>query len=275
MAQRGASVTVGAVADPARLLAVSQLFEQVWGRNDEGVPVSSEMMRSIVHAGGLVSVAVPAGAVADDLDAAVLGAAVAGRSVPGLCYGYIAAVAPGRADGGIGYALKQHQREWALGCGLHTMEWTFDPLQARNARFNLTKLGATVSEYEVAFYGEMHDAQNAGEVGDRLVATWALDQPHGAGQEPPEPPEPPSGAGKGAGAAVGNGPDGRAAVWQLGPDRWIRVPNNINEIRLSDPGAARRWREFARDQFVDAFGAGWVARGVTRGSCYHLTQEGS
>ena len=54
------------------------------------------------------------------------------------------------------------------------MTWTFDPPVARNARFNLARLGAVAAEYEVAFYGRMSDGINGDDDSDRLVARWSL-----------------------------------------------------------------------------------------------------
>ena len=76
----------------------------------------------------------------------------------------------------VGLALKQHQRRWALGRGIMTIEWTFDPLVRRNAYFNLVKLGARVVGYEPAFYGAMHDAFNDGDDTDRAVVRWNLEE---------------------------------------------------------------------------------------------------
>lgn len=245
----------------AEIVEVSALFETVWGRNAEGVPMSSEFIRSLVHADGLVSVV--------HSDGGLIGAAVLGRARPGHCYGYIAAAAPGRADRGIGFALKQHQRTWALAAEIHTMEWTFDPLVARNARFNLTKLGADVREYEVAFYGEMHDEQNAGEIGDRLVAHWRLDSERSeraARGEYDEPPAP-------SNDVLAAGPDGEPLAWHDGDHRWVRVPGDIQELRRTDPEAARPWRLAVREAFTDAFADGWVADGVTRLGTYHLSRK--
>jgi len=255
-----AQAQVRAVEDPAGLLEVSHLFASVWGRNEEGVPISSEMMRSLVHAGGLVSASY-------DGDSLV-GAAVLGRDEPGACYGFIAAVAPGLGDRGLGRTLKQHQRDWALARGITTMRWTFDPLVARNARVNLSRLGATAEHYEVAFYGEMADEQNAGEVGDRLVATWRMDSDRVALALSSGLPEPRVPVG-----AVADGPDGAPAVWAEAGDRWIRVPADVHAVRRERGGLATAWREAARAWFTEAFADGWIADAVSRDSIYHLSRK--
>lgn len=255
------AVNVDEVRDPERLRRVSDLFAEVWGRGEEGVPMHSEVLRSLVHAGGLVSVATAG----DQL----LGAAAVGRSRPGECYGYLAAVRPGHADRGVGRALKLHQRDWALAAGLTAMEWTFDPLGARNARFNLAKLGVRVAEYEVAFYGEMHDQQNAGEVGDRLVARWELDSAHVADAVAGRLPEPPPPRGE----VLSLGPDRQPCAWQDEAHRWLRVPSDIMALRTADRAAGTAWRLTARTAFTAALADGWVADGFTRDGCYHFSRD--
>lgn len=166
---RHAGVVVRSVDDMVDLQAVSQLLAAVWGRTPEGVPVHSEVMRSIVHAGGCTTAAY------DYLGELVGGAVLSPGAQPGSTYSLIAAAAPGSADRGIGYAVKLAQRACALDSGLNTMVWTFDPLVGRNGRFNLAKLGAHAREYDVSFYGQMSDDLNGGDDADRLVATWVLD----------------------------------------------------------------------------------------------------
>lgn len=253
-------VTVRELETIEEMQAVSGLLAEVWGRNDEGVPIPSEVMRGLVHAGGLVNAA---------YDGEVMvGAAVFGRAEPGVCYSFIAAARPGLSDRGIGFGLKQHQRTWALAHGLHTMIWTFDPLVARNARFNLTKLGATVDEYEAGYYGFMTDELNGHDRADRLVPRWRLDSPRAAAAAAcaaAEPAIPPPDA-----RVLGHGPDGEPAYVASNDERWIRMPADIVALRLRDPAQASAWREQLADWLPALFADGWVADGVTRDGRYHL-----
>lgn len=74
----------------------------------------------------------------------------------------------------IGLKLKLRQREEALKAGIDRIEWTFDPMQALNAHFNLCKLGVVVDEYEENVYGYTSSPLHRGLPTDRFVAQWIL-----------------------------------------------------------------------------------------------------
>ncbi|WP_300679050.1 hypothetical protein [Nocardioides sp.] len=231
--------------------AVSTLFTDVWGQSDEGAPLHSEVMRSLLHAGGAVTVA--------RSGSRLLGAAVLAPATPaGTAYSLLAAVAPGTADRGIGRAIKLRQREWALARGISQIRWTFDPLVARNARFNLSVLGATAASYEVAFLGTAADDPSTPEE-DRLDVVWDLTS------------EPSVEELSLGGTPIASGPDGAPFVRAEGEGRWIRVPHDVVALRRTQPAQAEDWRLAVREQFLDAFAAGLVATGVSRSSWYHLT----
>jgi predicted GNAT superfamily acetyltransferase len=77
----------------------------------------------------------------------------------------------------IGLALKLAQRKTALRQGISRVVWTYDPLQARNAHFNLNLLGAWVDTYEVNFYGNSSSPLHRGLDTDRFLAVWDLNNP--------------------------------------------------------------------------------------------------
>ena len=76
---------------------------------------------------------------------------------------------------GLGAQLKLEQRREALSRGIRHMEWTFDPLEIKNAFLNIHKLGAIVRSYRVNFYGVSSSRLQGGLPTDRLVAEWYLD----------------------------------------------------------------------------------------------------
>src|ERR687886_1551842 len=108
-------------------------------------------------------------------------AAVRGEEVFG--YSHMMAVAESQQNKGLGARLKWAQRERALGEGRSFIKWTWDPMRARNAHFNLNRLGAIVRAYAVNFYGTDYTTTE-GEFGkplgldsDRLFAEWHLRAP--------------------------------------------------------------------------------------------------
>jgi predicted GNAT superfamily acetyltransferase len=84
------------------------------------------------------------------------------------------AVRPEYRNGGLGRRLKLYQREDALTRGFDLMEWTFDPLEIKNAYLNIEKLGAIVRRYSVNQYGITSSPLQGGLPTDRLIAEWWL-----------------------------------------------------------------------------------------------------
>jgi predicted GNAT superfamily acetyltransferase len=78
---------------------------------------------------------------------------------------------------GLGAQLKREQRLEALTRGIRHMEWTFDPLELKNAFLNIHRLGAVVCSYQVNFYGVSSSRLQGGLPTDRLLAEWDLDSP--------------------------------------------------------------------------------------------------
>src|SRR5260370_5396099 len=76
---------------------------------------------------------------------------------------------------GVGRMLKLYQRSEALGRGMRLVQWTFDPLEFRNAHFNLNRLGAICREYQPNLYGVTTSPLHRGLETDRLLAEWHLD----------------------------------------------------------------------------------------------------
>jgi predicted GNAT superfamily acetyltransferase len=97
-------------------------------------------------------------------------------------------------NSGVGRALKLFQREEALGRGIRLVMWTFDPLETRNAHFNLNRLGAIARKYQANLYGLTSSPLHLGLPTDRLVAEWQLDSPRvmaavaGVAKEPEDAP---------------------------------------------------------------------------------------
>jgi predicted GNAT superfamily acetyltransferase len=105
-------------------------------------------------------------------------------------HSHMLAVLPEYRNAGIGRRLKLAQRDDASARGFDLMEWTFDPLEIRNAHLNIARLGAIVRRYQPDFYGPSTSPLQGGLPTDRLYAEWWLRSPrvasvlHGEVQHP-------------------------------------------------------------------------------------------
>ena len=255
-AARAAGVTVRTVEEPAAIRAVADFLGAVWRMPHGAHPFPTDVLQSLVHAGGAVHAAFAGERVA--------GAAVAVSGPPAERDVYSFVAAAGSSDRGVGHAVKQAQRVWALGIGARTMRWTYDPLVSRNARFNLVKLGAVGSEYLVDFYGPMNDGLNDGDETDRLTATWDL---RAAAPKVPDPAE-----GRAAAPVLRTAPDGGPLAARDGNRLWCRVPGDIVALRAADPARALRWRHAVREVFTEAYAEGLRATAMSRDGWYLLTR---
>ena len=86
-------------------------------------------------------------------------------------------VLPAYRDAGVGRSLKLQQREEALARGIELIEWTFDPLELKNAFFNIERLGAIVRRYCENQYGITTSPLHGGLPTDRCLAEWWLASP--------------------------------------------------------------------------------------------------
>jgi predicted GNAT superfamily acetyltransferase len=87
-------------------------------------------------------------------------------------------VRPEWQNRGVGYALKVAQREAVSQQGLRLITWTYDPLESKNARLNITKLGAVCNTYICNYYGELRDDINLGLATDRFQVDWWIASQH-------------------------------------------------------------------------------------------------
>jgi len=124
--------------------------------------------------------------VADKVGGQVMGAFEGGGmvgfalSVPGTRTGHIylhshmLAVRKDHRNSGLGRRLKMMQREDGLARGIELIEWTFDPLEIKNAYLNVEKLGAIARRYNINQYGITSSPLQGGLPSDRLIAEWWL-----------------------------------------------------------------------------------------------------
>lgn len=260
-----AAVVIRSITDLQTLRAVEDLQQSVWRMPDRDV-VPTHQLVAATTTGGMV-----------------LGAFAPGGDLIGFCYGFVglregrsllyshmAGVAEGWRGRGVGFLLKQAQREAALACGLDRIVWTFDPLRAGNAHFNLRKLGAEAGVYYVNYYGEMPDHLNRGLESDRLEADWRLRAPRvaramggqGATAGKPHAAQGVSQAAAAPLALAASGdpprPDDPAELPDA-PFVRVAVPGDFSAMRSRDGSLGREWREATRRVFLAYFERGYAA----------------
>jgi predicted GNAT superfamily acetyltransferase len=190
-------------------------------------------------------------------------------------HSHATAVLAGNRGRQIGWALKLHQRAWAMERGVDTITWTFDPLIRRNAWFNLVKLGARPTAFAVNFYGAIVDAVNAGDETDRFVLSWPLRSERvvaACGGSPSVPAVPGMLTG-GVPRLLETGPDGdpvRAGVPRGAQSGLVQVPPDIESMRAADPALGLRWRRALRAVLTEARDQGLAIVSMGRDGWYVL-----
>lgn len=211
---------------PDQVLEANAVLRAVWLGDHDAVP--SNTMIALAHAGNY------AVGLYDD-DGRMVGASVAFFGPPSarMLHSHVTGILPSHRGQGLGKVMKRHQRDWALAHGVDRITWTFDPLVARNARFNLGVLGARATGYLVNHYGAMDDGLNRGDETDRLFVEWFLNDPAPGLDRP--------------GGAVA-APEDIAAV--------LVVPSDIERMRAEAPIEAATWRHVIRDEMQDHLAQG-------------------
>jgi len=244
----------------ADLREVIEIEKRVWGYPDGDEAVPLPMLAAEVHRGAIV-----------------LGA-FDGASMVGACYSFPAlksgrlthwshmlGVVDGYRKQGIARLLKLGQRTRALAMRVDLIEWTFDPLQAANAYFNLARLGVVVEEYRVNMYGESASPLWSGSDSDRVIAQWHVCDPHVERRISRSGPVIRAADTLGAVRVL----EAQAAAPLVEPGRpdleqeerrlLVEIPAVLAPIQAERPDLARRWRAATRTVFTTYFGRGYRA----------------
>jgi predicted GNAT superfamily acetyltransferase len=148
-----------------------ELEREAWGLADiDVIPV--RMLVTQIRVGGLVL-----GSFQGDQLVGFLNAMPGIRDGKPYWYSQMLAVRNSYRDRGLGSGLKLAQRDQARARGIRLIEWTFDPLEAKNAYLNIAKIGVIVRRYYVNLYGATASEMQRGLESDRVIAEWWINKP--------------------------------------------------------------------------------------------------
>lgn len=233
---RHTAIAVRALREPGEMDEAVALQKSIWGFEDIDL-LPARLFVVATKIGGQVF-------------GAFDGARMTGYclSIPGLkpggghyLHSHMLGVLPGYRDRGVGKQLKLAQRADALARGIGLMEWTFDPLQVKNAFFNMERLGCVVRRLVRNQYGITTNKFDLGMPTDRCTAEWWMASEHVrrvlAGEAPPRP-----------------------AI-----EARVEVPLAFPEWRATDPARARAGQARISESLESAFQSGLAVVGVERG----------
>jgi predicted GNAT superfamily acetyltransferase len=212
-----------------------ELQRRIWGYGDEDL-VPAAMFVVAQHTGGHTLCAFDG-----DTPIGFALAYSARENDEYYWHSHMVGVLPEYQSRGVGRLLKLRQREEALKKGIASIRWTFDPLEPRNAYFNLTSLGVIIRHYIPNCYGETTSRLHGGLPTDRFLAEWWLNTPR---KEP---------------AAEGVE---------------IPLPSNISDLKKSDPATAREVQARLRQSVLEHFASGYAITGwrPTAGTSYYVLE---
>jgi predicted GNAT superfamily acetyltransferase len=168
-------------------------------------------------------------------------------ALPGLKAGgktylhsHMLGVLPDYRNSGVGRALKLAQRDDALGRGVSLIEWTFDPLEIKNAFFNIERLGAIVRRYVLNQYGTTSSPLHGGLPTDRCIAEWWI-------------------ASQRVNAITSGREFARNPV-----EMRVAIPSDIAAMRVNDNDRAKDIQQKAAEHFRAAFDRGLAVIGFEK-----------
>ncbi len=231
-----ADIVVRRCEGAGELMACVELQKEVWGFSDaELIPL--RLFTVAQKIGGQVLGAFDG----NELVGFALG-------IPGMrgghayLHSHMLAVQLNYRNSGVGRRIKLYQREDALARGFELIEWTFDPLEIKNAYLNLERLGAVARRYNINQYGVSFSPLQGGLPTDRLVAEWWLRS-------------------KRVEALMGNG---KLPAFQV--EETVTVPEEIYDWKANeaDRGKAAQVQERNRGLLMSAFSRGLATLGYKR-----------
>jgi len=185
-------------------------------------------------------------------------------------------------DQGLGLRMKHFHRQVAMERGIKSICWTFDPLQSRNARLNISRLGAQPEEYVPDCYGRFPSAIERGLQSDRWVVNWRVStarvEARLRGQTPAFNPALPR-VNETRMIAPGF-PQNQAIRLDRSERRLlVEIPSQTDAMRAKAMPLARRWRLEARGIFLHYLAAGYRVddffppQPETAGRCFYMLRR--
>jgi predicted GNAT superfamily acetyltransferase len=218
-------MTIRPLTEISEFQGCVQLQREAWGSADIDIrPVTLFVTQSRI--GGLVL-----GAFAGDRLVGFINATPGIRAGMPYWHSQMMAIAKDYWNSGIGSQLKLAQRDYARRLGLLLIEWTYDPLESKNAHLNIQKLGAIVRRYYVNLYGEITSRLQQGLESDRVVAEWWIDRPR---------------------------------VRIDGDIRRVRIPGDIQALKEQSLASAKDVQRRVREEFLKNFQEDYFAAGFER-----------
>jgi predicted GNAT superfamily acetyltransferase len=231
------AVEIRVLQDLAEFEETLRIQSEVWGFSEVD-QVPSRLLGVARFIGGLVLGAYD-GARMIGFSLAFPGVKPGGQA---YWHSHMTAVLPAYQNSGLGQRIKLRQREEAIRAGLRLIEWTFDPLETRNAYFNIERLGVVARRYVPNFYGITSSALQGALPTDRLVAEWHVASPR-------------------VEAIVERGEKADKRV-----EAEVEIPAEIAAMRTRDVAGALAIQSHAREQFERHFAAGLTVVGYRRGA---------
>ena len=256
---------------PEELATVEVLQRQIWAGDDtEIVPV--HILLAILRSGGMVIGAFDG----ENLVGFVFGFPGFEKTSSGFVLhhcSHMAGVHPDFRDAGLGYKLKRAQWQMVRQQGLDRITWTYDPLQSRNARLNIAKLGAVCNRYYPNYYGELRDQLNIGLPTDRFQVDWWVHSTRVRQRLSKSPPKKLDLAHylsaettrlndtflNAAGLIAPRNAEERISPLLTLPSLLLlEIPADFQAIKNADPALVLEWRLHTRSLFQQAFTAGYL-----------------
>lgn len=228
---RSDGIPIRACTTLAELEQCVELQKTVWGYSELDM-VPAQIFIVALKTGGHVLGAFDEGS----LVGFALAFSAARSGVP-YVHSHLVAVLPKYRDRGVGRSLKLAQRDECLRNGIRLIEWTFDPLEIKNAQFNITRLGGIARKFIPNLYGVTTSHLHGNLPTDRLLVEWQLDSERV----------------QAAAAGIAPKPNEKAIR--------ISLPASIGKMKQENPTRAQQVQSGLRAEFGHWFGKGYAVTG--------------